>query len=334
MMRPSGRLRRVAATGATFVLALVALPNTAGAAGPQPLNVSVTGTTGTGVIDRPGRSCAEGGYGAHFHYGYASPLPAGAFTKLVPGDLRLQLDLHSEAQGAGVAPQPSYTNGFLLGEESSAALSNERGTIRVALKSGSGTCATPNVNFNGEKVTGASGTWRVVEATGSYRQAVGTGAFAIPVANFGPGADNPFFVGLNGTLDVLDPALQVDVKDTYWGFLGADYATRRVTVVYTVQNVGLGDAYNVVLKNATSSTNGVTALGPKDQKLGDLAAGETEEIRVKYQLGLLQPCSLVILNCQFQSTLTIDAPDALDASNVFTKTKTTKAPALPPPVMS
>lgn len=306
---------------------------------PRPLALDVSGTNGAGRIDRPGRSCAEGGNGAHFHYEYGAPLAAGAFTSL-PSSLRLQLDLHAEASGT---PQPSYARAFMLGEASSVAISNERGTIRLALKSGEGTCSAANLSFDGTRLTApATGTWRVVEATGSYREAragPGPNTFELS-AEVAPGADNPFRLRLNGSIQVLKPVPRVTVKKTYWGFLGVDYALRRVTVVYEVKNIGKGDAYGARLTDVVSTTAGTTPLGPKVQKLGDLAGasdpakGEAEDARVKYQFALNQPCLAVILSCQFTSQLTVVLPDALDQPIEF-KSGDLKAtaPALPPPVL-
>lgn len=320
---------------AVLLVAGAAGPAAAQPAGtaPRPVAVDVSGANGTGLIDRPGRPCADGGNGAHFHYEYGSALPTGPLGT-APGNVRLHLDLHAEATGA---PAPTYASAYLLGDESSASLSNERGTVRLALRSGAGNCAGANLGFDGTRLTApAAGTWTVAEATGSYRQASaapGPNVFELTTVEVAPGADNPFRLRLSGALNVLQPALQVAVKDTYWGFLGADYALRRVTVVYEVKNVGAGDAYGVRLTGVTSSTNGVTVLGPAVQRIGDLPAGQSEEVRVKFQFGLKDPCSLVILSCSFHSTLAVSMPDAVDAPNSFSATVQAKAPALPPPVL-
>ena len=75
----------------------------------------------------------------------------------------------------------------------------------------------------------------------------------------------------------------------------------------------------------------MTGLGPVPQKLGDLLSGESETARARFQFGLLQPCQLVILNCEFQTTLGVLMPDALDRPATLLATTSTKAPALPPP---
>ena len=303
--------------------------------------IDVSGGGGAGLIDRPGRSCADGGNGAHFHYEYGAELPAGTFTSL-PGDVRVHLDLHAEAAGA---PQPTYARAFMPSGASSVAISNERGTIRLALEAtGAATCDAAGIGFDGTRLTApVTGTWTVVEATGSYRQAragadAAKNTFELS-AEVAPGADNPFRLKLDGALKVLKPSLQVTAKKTYWGFLGIDYGLRRVTVVYEVKNVGRGDAYGVMLADVASPTAGVTVLGPKVQKLGDLAgnedplAGEAEDARVKFQFGLTKPCSAVILKCRFDGTLTVTMPDALDQPVQFTQTVQATAPALPPPVL-
>jgi hypothetical protein len=299
-----------------------------GAQPPQAINISISGPSGNGVFEKPGRLCSEnadGEGGAYWHYNYGAPLNPGAFGA-IPGELRYNLDLHSEPAGAPIA---SYNRAFLQGTDSKAALQNERGVMRLALSAGS--CTNKTLNFDGTTVSGG-GTWAVEGADGSYRQATGSGTFTIGNTSVAPGADNPFALTLNGVVDVLDPALQVEWVQSYWGFLGADYALRQVTVIYKITNIGEGDAYGVKLSHVSSPTNGVTVKGPVPQKLGDLAAGESEEVRVRYALGLLQPCTAVILNCQFQTRLGVTMPDALDAPVELFQTVHVKAPNLPPPI--
>jgi hypothetical protein len=55
-------------------------------------------------------------------------------------------------------------------------------------------------------------------------------------------------------------------------------------------------------------------------------------VSVRYQLGLLSPCQLVILSCQFDTTLSIDIPDAFDRSNTQARTLRVRAPTAPPPL--
>jgi hypothetical protein len=53
-------------------------------------------------------------------------------------------------------------------------------------------------------------------------------------------------------------------------------------------------------------------------------------VTVRYQLGLLQPCVLVILNCNFNTALTVDWLDALDLPSTEHASLPAKAPNLPP----
>jgi hypothetical protein len=66
--------------------------------------------------------------------------------------------------------------------------------------------------------------------------------------------------------------------------------------------------------------------------LGDLASGASTDVTVRYNLGLLAPCALVILNCSFSTTLTATMPDALDVSSTDSASAQVTAPNLPPPL--
>jgi hypothetical protein len=167
---------------------------------------------------------------------------------------------------------------------------------------------------------------------GAYRDATGNGTFKLDQADVAPGADNPFRIQLNGSINILTPSLKVEVVGTYWGFLGLDYALRKVTVIYKITNTGPGDAFGVYLTSATSPTPGITSLGPVPQKLGDLLAGESVTARTRYKLELLKPCDVVILNCKFTVTLGVNMPDALDRPATYTGSANTQAPTLPPPL--
>jgi hypothetical protein len=292
--------------------------------GPSPLRIDHAMGFGNGPIHAPGLPCANGGSGSAWHDDYIAALPSGIFSNLT-GTSRFHLDVHSEGSGAPIA---AYTNGYLDGASSRAVLENERGSLRLALTAGS--CATPSLGFNGTTVNG-TGTWRVESGDGAYRRAVGSGVVAINRADVAPGADNPFDISVNGTVDVLATTLKVEVVRTYWGFLGLGYALRQPTVVYKITNLGPGDAFGVRLTGASSSTAGVTTLGSIPQFLADLPAGDSEEAHVVYKFDLLKPCTGIILNCTFSSTLTVNLPDALDRPSVQTATVSATAPALPPP---
>lgn len=313
---------------ASSLLWLVLAPGAS--AGPQPLSLSLKGENGVGRITTPGLSCAEGGQGAYRHYSVEAGLPAGVMSKL-DGDFRSSLDVHYQESpfgtyGEGQGPPRA----FLLGTESHATLSNQRGAVQVRLASG--TCEKPTLNFDGVTVTG-SGTWSILPTGGSgaYRQATGSGSFRL-TAGIAPGADNPWDVALSGALTVLQPTLKAEVSRTYWGHLGVDYITRIVTVEYKITNVGPGDAYGVRLISTASTSPGVTPLGPHNQPLGDLLENQFDFVTVRYQLGLLQPCALVILGCKFSTTLTVDMPDALDVSSIQKADVDVNAPNFPPPL--
>jgi hypothetical protein len=315
---------------------------------PDPFTLAATMSTNSGVgrITTPGRPCGEGGDGAYWHYDYGSTLPGGTFAN-EPSELRFHMDLHSDVvtqAQPGVAQVTHGPSAFLLGEESHASLINKRGTIKVRLKSG--TCASPSIDFDGTNATGA-GTWVVGDTAGAYREATGNGTFAM-AGQVSPGADNTGSLALNGTLNILKPSLKVEVVGTYWGFMGLDYALRRPTVIYKITNEGPGDAFGVRLVSATTPTAGAAALGPVPQKLGDLLKGESETVRIRFQLSVLtanvnvgpttyvnislQPCHLVVLNCTFRSTLGVEMPDALDRATTYTGTVDATAPAFPPPL--
>ena len=300
---------------------------------PFALSVDVSGANGAGRITTPGRPCVDGGDGAYWHYDYAAPLAGGTFGN-DPGDLRFHLDLHSDKVTAAQPGVPQATSGptaFLLGSESHASIVTPRGTVKVRLQAGN--CAQPTLAFDGTTASG-TGTWVLGPTAGAYRGATASGAltFNLVKADVAPGADNAFRLQLQGAIDVLKPSLKVEVLGTYWGFLGVDYALRRVTVIYRITNTGPGDAFGVKLTSAASTTNGVTGLGPVPQKLGDLLTGESETVRARYQFGLTQPCSAVILSCSFSTTLGVLMPDALDRPTTLTATTAAKAPTLPPPL--
>ena len=297
---------------------------------PTPINVNVSGANGEGRIETPGRTCAEGGQGAYWNYDYGAQLPAGVFSSL-PGDVRMHLALHSDVirfPNTGPVLPMTPAAAFLIGDDSHASVANDRGTIKVRLTSG--TCNTPTLAFNGITTAG-SGTWSVDSGQGSYRQATGSGTFTVQ-ADVAPGADNPFSLQLAGTVQVLQPNLKVEVIGTFWGSLGTDYLTRRVSVVYRITNVGVGDAFGASITNITSQP-GAQPMANPPILLGDIPAGESRTFSTRHQLQLLgPPCFLVILGCNFQTTMTVNLPDALDQPHVLSDTVAAKAPLLPPPL--
>lgn len=305
---------------AALAVLAVSAPSTADAV-PAPIAVSAAGPSGSGRIE-DGRSCADGGDGRYWHYEYAGGVAPGSFTQR-PSELRLHLDLHHD-QGEA--------NAFLQEDASHASLLDDRGTIRVRLRSAAGSCADdPSLPFDGTTVTGA-GTWEVDRGAGAYEGATGSGTFDLSAA-VAPGADNPWALDLDGSIDIPGPALSVQVLRTYWASLGTDYLTRRPTVVYRITNSGPGAAYAARLVSATSSSPGVTPLGPVPQTLGDLAPGESTDVAVRYQFGLVQPCALVILSCPFTTAVGVQWTDALDRPLApVLGGLATQAPNLPPPL--
>ncbi len=177
---------------------LVGTSHTVAATGAQPLSESASGANGVGSIVNPGLSCANGGEGNYRDYLLSTTVPGGVLSSL-PGNLRANLNVQHD----GVEPPvgPTTTNAFLLGNTSHATFSNQRGTVQLALSSG--TCAKPTLPFDGTTVSG-SGTWVIDPTssgnTGSYRQATGSGTFTLQ-AGVAPGADNPWKLGLTGNAD-------------------------------------------------------------------------------------------------------------------------------------
>jgi hypothetical protein len=241
----------------------------------------------------------------------------------------LHLDVHSDGTGPG---QTVYSGGFMPDGMSRVALSNSRGTMLLGLTSPNDSCTKAGLSFDGTTVSG-TGTWSVTSANGSYRQASGSGNYNIVQAHVAPGAINSFHLTLTGSITVLSPAMQISLVSTSWGNLGLDYVSRIVTATYQIKNVGTGDSFAPTLTSATSHADGVTSLGPVPQALDDLAAGASTQVSVKYQLALLQPCQLVILNCSFGTTVGVNMPDALDVPFPQTSANVQViAPTLPPPL--
>jgi hypothetical protein len=327
-----GVLRR-AASILPVVLTLVAAPPGMQVAAAAIANVAISsgGGNGVGLITSPGLGCGAGGSGAYRQYQLQAPLASGTFSSLA-GSMVSTIEVHTDPALATVS---GGQNSFLLTANSAATLENDRGFVPLVLTSsggasGIGTCPQATMTFDGTKVVG-SGTWSVGTAVGAYRNTTGTGTFTLN-ATLLPGATNPWTLALNGSLSVLQPSLGVKVASTFWGNLGLDYARRIVSVTYQISNNGPGDSFNEVLVNTTSSTAGVTPLGPIPQSLGDIPAGQSTQVTVRYQLGLTQPCSLVILACTFQTSVTVNQHDALDVVKTQTGSATVTAPATPPPL--
>lgn len=336
-------------------------PSTTPQWGPdRPFTTSVGAGLGNGRtrIERS-LGCTAGGDSDYWHFSSEAALPPGVLTgprSTLPGDVRLAADLHSPFHAIRVAPEPipgpADDSAFLLPGASRVALSNNRGTVKLALESGTCDRAGQTLDFDGltARTADRPGAWKIVSSTGSYRQATGSGDFDLE-ADVSPGADNPWALTLRGAVAVIQPKLDVKVVETFWGRDGVDYAKREVGVVYDVTNIGAGDAFNVLLTKASSPTPGAslvaiiidgdnilidgnTPVGQFPRALGDLAAGERERVVLKWQLPLPAgdpPCGLVILGCQIDTKLTFSLPDALDVATTPEFVRTVRAPDLPPP---
>jgi hypothetical protein len=325
---------------------------------PRPFRIDVASDRGSGRID-PGESCAEGGDGGYWHYDYETALPKGVVTgpqNPLNGSLRAHLDLHSERHVVRASPGELASEvpaAWLQGTDSALTFANQRGTVSMKLRSvadaAGASCTTAHtVGFDGTQATAAGLRWAITGATGSYRQAAGSGTADL-AADVAPGADNPFALTMAGDIAVLQPNLKLEVVDTYWAFLGAHYLVRLVTVIYRVTNTGPGDAFGVKLTAASSPTVGMKLAGPLPSNtstitsgpipayLADLPAGESDIVRLRWLLPMPAgnpPCGAVILGCEFDSKLTFDMPDALDVIEApKSATVHAKAPNFPPPVV-
>ncbi|MGH9138961.1 MAG: hypothetical protein ACRD0G_18270 [Acidimicrobiales bacterium] len=287
----------------------------------QPLSAALAGTNGVSRALGMGLGCDGDTPVDETHLLLEAPLPGGVLSTLA-GTARANLGIESTTTGRITHRLEPATSHVTLG--------NERGTLRLRLDGG----ACPSANF--ETPAGATlagtGDLLVMGGTGAFRQATFDGGTWSLGTTAEPGADNPWSLDLAGQVAVLAPGLDVTVHDVTWGRLGLDYVSRIVTVAYNVTNPGPGDSYGAVLQS-TTSTAGVTPLGPTPQQLGDLLAGDTVQVSVRYQLGLLTgPCQLVLLGCSFPTTLTVTLPDALDVPADRTATVQVTAPNLPPPL--
>ena len=286
---------------------------------PKALDVQLAGSNGESRVRGDGLDCEGEEPVDDVHLLLSAPVPGGTLSSLL-ATANTNLGL------AGHRLEPTTSH---------AALGDERGTVRFRLDGGA--CPGPNLpNPNllapdGNGALAGTGPLALVGSTGSYRSAtLASGTWSLTAA-VDPGADNAWNLRLAGQLRVLAPGLQVERLAAYWGNLGLDYVVRIVTVQYRITNPGPGDSYGSAL-TAASASPGVVSLGPLPQPLGDLLAGESRIVTLRYQLGLLQPCQLVILGCNFQTTLTASLPDALDAAGSRSATVGVTAPNLPPPL--
>lgn len=286
---------------------------------PKSITVDLASTNGESRVRGDGLDCAGPG-GQHgqpvddVHLLLTGSVPGGVVSSL-PATVNANLGI------AGLRLEPSSSN---------VSLGDERGTIRFQLDGGACPSAG-NLAPSGDRL-GGIGPLELVAGTGSYRDATLAGGNWALSAATAPGADNAWDLDLAGQLAVLAPGLQVHVVKTYWGNLGLDYVTRVLTVQYRITNPGPGDSYGSALTGIAPGA-GVTNLGPISQPLGDLLAGESRVVTVRFQLALLgPPCQLLVLGCTFPTTLAVSLPDALDAPATRTAAVSITAPNLPPPL--
>jgi hypothetical protein len=307
------------------------------AVGAVPLHIDLSGVNGAGRILHDGLPCQPGspqaGQGNYRDYEFESDAGTGVLSSL-DTMMRGAINVHDLAP-LGTKP----THGFLLGDESRVSLTNQRGEVLFRLRAGTGCDPAvpgndPNaLTFNGDTVSG-NGTFAIdpQSTNGAFRGATlaGPGTFSLS-AGLAPGATNAWHIVLNGQIQVLQPSLQASFVRAWWGNLGVDYVLRIVTVEYKLTNTGPGDTFGAALTGVSSPTAGVTALGPVPQPLDDLHSGESQDVVVRFQLGLSSPCQLIILNCNFVAALTTTMPDALDQPTMQSSSVASTAPLLPPP---
>lgn len=310
--------------------ALVAAPVVAASAAStvdHDLVLVTGGPRGEGHRMLTGLACENGGDGSYVHYGYDAELPAGVFGAL-PAGLRLALDVHTDADLTQAPPASGGPSAWLQGTETTATVGNPRGTLVLRLQDGGG-CNQATATLAGDRAS-TSGTWSVAQGTGAYRDATGEGVFSVE-AGIGPGTDNPWQLDATGRVRILAPSLDASAARTFWGRGGLDYLDRVVTAVFELRNDGPGDAYGVQLTSASSPDSGVTRIGGGlPSRSVDLAAGETYRVAVRYRLGLVGPCALVLVGCEFDVDAELVGSDALDGPVQAHRTVHVRAPDVPP----
>jgi len=329
------------------------------AGAPRSFSANVSAANGRTRVERSLPCDGGDGDAGYWHLQGEQPLPAGiltAPTNPLRGDFRLFADLHSPYHTIRTSPEPVAAPGpvasaaYLQPDASRVALSNARGTVKLALTSGSCSRGGQTFAFDGLQASGP-GTWVIDSSSGSYRSATGSGTFTLD-SGFAPGADNPWSIGLTGNVTVLQPKLAVELVETYWGRDGVDYLKRQVAAVYRVTNVGAGDTFAASLTSASSPTKGAslirimingknllidgnTPLGTFPRPLGDLSSTEDVLVTIVWQLPLpsnTSACKLVILKCEITTNLGFSAPDALDLPTTHSASLKVRAPDLPPPL--
>ncbi|WP_129593289.1 hypothetical protein [Streptomyces sp. C] len=304
-------VRRTAAVVMALLAGAAVATAPAGAAGrvPDPLNVSASSAAGV-VTSAP--ACSPG------------PLTDG---RLLTGSASLNPGVFSSLAsqlGVSLPFRVGATQAALPEDDARVALSNARGTLTLALKSG--TCSSPTLSYDGTTVTG-SGTWTVVPDSApanAYRGASGTGSFGV-AADVTTGSGKPWSLSLTGSVSLLQPQVAV-TRRAYWGGLG-NYLSRTLSVEYRIRNTGPGDAFNVKLLDAPPTSPGITRLGPVPQTVGSIRSGATASVVVRYRV-----CGIAVVGCRFTADTQTSLTDALDG-NLHTETVpvTVQVPLTPLP---
>ncbi|MEV6951931.1 hypothetical protein [Streptomyces sp. NPDC051183] len=308
---PRSAVRRAAVVLIALLAGLVVMAPPAGAQGlaPYPLNVLVGSANGA-VASSPG--CTSGPLTETRRLTGSAGLSAGVFSALPS---QLGIDLPFRVGG---------TQAALDSADARVTLTNARGTLTLALQSGS--CAAPGLSYNGTAVFG-TGTWTVVPdatTTNAYRGATGSGTFSILAANVTVGTGKPWQLSLSGSITVLQPQLAVTHR-AFWGG-PFNYLSRNLAVEYRIRNTGPGDAFGVVLTDALPTGSGVTRIGPVPQAVGAVPAGTEKRVVVRYRV-----CGIAVINCRFTADVQVLRTDALDVGGTESFPRTVQVPLTPVP---
>ena len=97
------------------------------------------------------------------------------------------------------------------------------------------------------------------------------------------GQDNLPWTEANGWITaVAKPALKLSSPGAQWASY-ADYVTRSLSVNLSIANTGSGKAFAVQL-TGNANTNGVTLETALPATVGDIAAGSSASVTLRYQV--------------------------------------------------